>query len=95
MPFPYPPDLAIEVLSPDQNVGRFTEKIQFYLRHGVRLVWVVDPMAETVTVHRPDADPFTLGVGDTLTGEEVLPDFTLAVADVFVELKLDGDQAEE
>lgn len=83
------PDLAIEVLSPDQHMGRFTEKIQFYLRHGVRLVWVVDPIAETVTVHQPDADSFTLSAGDTLDGGDVLPGFTLPIADIFAELTLD------
>ncbi len=94
-PFRAAPDLAIEILSPDQEMGRFTEKIQFYLRHGVRLVWVVDPRAETVTVHRPDADPFTLGAGDVLDGGDVLPGFTLPVAGIFAELKLNGDEANE
>ncbi len=68
VPFRQAPDLAIELLSPDQAMGRFTDKIHFYLRHGVRLVWVVDPRAETVTVHQPHADPFTLTTGETLDG---------------------------
>jgi Uma2 family endonuclease len=93
VPFRFPPDMVIEVLSPDQNIGRFTEKLQFFLRHGVRLVWVVDPIAETVTVHRPDADPFTLSAGDTLDGLDVVPGFTLPVADIFAQLTLDGGQA--
>jgi Uma2 family endonuclease len=92
IPFLGAPDLAIEVLSPGQHMGRFTEKIQYYLRHGVRLVWVVDPMAETVTVHQPDADSFTLSVGDTLDGGAVLPGFTLPIADIFAELTLDADE---
>jgi hypothetical protein len=54
----------------------------------VRLVWVVDPDAETVTVLRPDADPRTHGVGDTLDGAGVLPGFTLPVAGIFAELQL-------
>lgn len=91
VPFPYPPDMAIEVLSPDQNIGRFTEKVQFYLRHGVRLVWVVDPIAETVTVHRPDDDPVTLSAGDTLDGVDVVPGFTLPVSDIFAQLTFDGE----
>jgi Uma2 family endonuclease len=91
VPFRLPPDFVIEVLSPEQNVGRFTEKLQFYLRHGVRLVWVVDPIAETVTVHRPDDDPVTLTAGDTLDGADVVPGFTLPVADIFAQLTLDGE----
>ena len=88
VPFRAPPDVAIEILSPDQPMGRFTDKIDFYLRHGVRLIWVVDPPAETVTVHAPDADPVTLTVDDTLDGGTVLPGFTVAVADIFAELHI-------
>jgi Uma2 family endonuclease len=94
LPFRLPPDFVIEVLSPEQNVGRFTEKLQFYLRHGVRLVLVVDPIAETVTVHRPDDDPVTLSAGDILDGADVVPAFTLPVTDIFAQLSLDGEQPE-
>ena len=46
------PDLVIEILSPstaDRDVGY---KHDLYGRHGVREYWIVDPMAETVAVHR-------------------------------------------
>jgi Uma2 family endonuclease len=55
---------------------------------------VVDPIAETVTVHRPDGDPFTLSAGDTLDGDDVVPGFTLPVADIFAQLTLDGSQVD-
>lgn len=80
------PDLIIEVLSPDQNTRLFTAKINFYLRHGVRLVWVIDPEDRVITVYRPDADPRNLLPGDTLDGEDVLPGFSVAVSDIFAEL---------
>jgi Uma2 family endonuclease len=92
VPFPFPPDLAVEILSPDQDVARFARKLRFCLRHGVRLIWVVDPIAETVAVHRPGVEPVTLRVGDTLDGADVLPGFTLALAAVFAELRLSGGQ---
>ena len=82
------PDLAIEILSPNQPMGRFTEKIQFYLLYGVRLVWVVDPAAETVTVLVSGEEPRTLSAGDTLDGGDVLPEFSIAVADIFAEMDL-------
>lgn len=80
------PDIAIEVLSPRQNAGRFANKLLFYLRHGVRLVWVVDPIKETITVHPHDDDEVILRPGDTLDGGDVLPGFSVAVADVFAQL---------
>lgn len=81
------PDLAVEVLSPDQPAGRFSEKLLFYLRHGVRLVWVVDPASETVSVFTPHEDPYTFGVGDALDGGDVLPGFQVNVADLFAQMQ--------
>lgn len=89
VPFRAAPDLAIEVLSPRQRRDRFRKKLSFYLEHGVRLVWVVDPRAETVTVHRPGAAPVVVRAGDTLDGADLLPGFTLPVADIFAELRLE------
>jgi Uma2 family endonuclease len=79
------PDLAVEILSPDQDAGRFLDKIQFYLRHGVRLAWVIDPVRETVTVLVPEHDARVLTRGDTLDGGEVLPGFSVAVDEIFAQ----------
>jgi Uma2 family endonuclease len=48
-----PPDLAIEVLSPDDRPGDVRDKVQEYLSHGVLVVVVVDPDSKTVAIHRP------------------------------------------
>jgi len=81
------PDLAIEVLSPDQPAGEFADKLQFYLLHGVRLVWVIDPEARTIRVYRPGEDARLLQAGDSLDGGDVLPGFTAAVDDIFAEIE--------
>ena len=81
------PDLAIEILSPDQPAGPFADKILFYLLHGVRLIWVVDPAERTVRVFRPPNYTRILRAGDTLDGEDVLPGFSVAVDDIFAELE--------
>ena len=86
--FEGPPDLAIEVLSRGQSMSRFRRKIRFYLAHGVRLVWVIDPEAQAVTVHAPGQEPRTLGTGDTLDGGDVLPGFGVAVDDIFAQLQV-------
>lgn len=87
---PYPPgapDLAIEVLSRGQHAGRFASKLDFYLRHGVRLVWVVDPRREVISVFRPGQDEAILHVGDTLDGGDVLPGFSVPVAEIMAQLQ--------
>jgi Uma2 family endonuclease len=82
------PDVAIEILSPDQNRAQFIDKIQFYLLHGVRLVWIVDPATSLVTVQKPGDDAVILGAGETLDGGDVLPGFSVAVDEIFAQMQV-------
>lgn len=59
------------------------EKAAFYLGNGARLVWLVYLHKRIVEVYRPEADVELLLEGDILTGGEVLPGFSMPVADVF------------
>ena len=77
------PDLAVEVVSPSDRMTEVREKVREYLEAGVRLVWVVDPRRETVTIFAADGTERVLRAGDTLDGGDVLPDFRLPVADIF------------
>jgi len=79
----YPPDLAVEVLSPNQKLQDLGEKIGEFLDWGTPLVWVLDPEHRTVTVYRSLTDVRTLGPEDELTGEEVIPGFRVRVAELF------------
>jgi Uma2 family endonuclease len=82
---PLAPDLAVEVLSPSDRMADALAKIAMYLDAGVQLVWLVDPASQSVTIFRPDAIPTRLGVGDTLDGGDVLPGFSVPVAEIFAE----------
>ncbi len=50
------PNLVVEILSPSSNVTDRVDKAVLYARSGVPEYWIVDPIAETVTVHELDAD---------------------------------------
>jgi Uma2 family endonuclease len=80
------PDLAVEILSPDQHMPAFLDKIQFYLLYGVRLVWVIDPATSTVAVQTPGEEARILHPGDTLDGGQVLPGFSVAVDEIFAQV---------
>ena len=54
-------------------------------RHGVRLVWVVQPETRTIDVYRPAQAIVTLGEQDALDGLDVLPGFACDVSAVFSE----------
>lgn len=77
------PDLAVEVLSPDDRPEYIREKVAEWLQAGARAVWVVDPDARAVIVHEPRRKPKQLAEGDTLRGGSVLPGFEMPVAAIF------------
>ena len=77
------PALVVEVLSPSNRSADVDRKVAQYLSAGVPRVWVVDPPARTVTVHRPDADPHPVPAAGTLDGGDALPGLNVPVGAVF------------
>ena len=75
--------LAIEILSPSDEQEGIQDKIDEYLRTGVKLVWIVEPVHKTITVYRPDADPELFNLGDEITADPHLPGFKAKVAELF------------
>jgi Uma2 family endonuclease len=55
------PDLAVEVKSPGNSNPEMAAKAAMWLSYGSREVWVADPETTTITRHRPNAAPVTLG----------------------------------
>jgi Uma2 family endonuclease len=81
--FLIPPDLAVEVFSPDDRRGDVRAKVKEYVFYGVPLVWLVDPEARTVLVYRGNMRGTELGDDDALDGGDVLPGFACKMADMF------------
>ena len=79
---PLAPDLAVEVLSPGDRPGEVLEKVGEWLNAGTRLVWVLDPERRDARVHRADGSVSLLGRDDLLAGEDVLPGFSLPLAEL-------------
>ena len=77
------PDLAVEVLSPDDRPRQVLDKVGEYLQAGVRLVWVIDPRRERAVAYRSLTDVTNLGLDDNLDGGEVLPGFSVRLREVF------------
>lgn len=79
---PFMPDIAVEVQSPGQSKNFMREKAKYYLDNGSSLVWVIFPDDKEIEV-MTQAGSTTLTEADTLNGGDVLPDFSLAVKEVF------------
>jgi len=76
------PDLAVEVISPNNTPKEMNEKLKEYFEKGVRLVWFVRPRSRTVDVYT-SADGFTrLTASATLDGGDVLPGLAILVGDL-------------
>jgi Uma2 family endonuclease len=80
---PGAPDLAVEIVSASNRWSEIEQKLADYLAAGARLVWVVDPREHRIFVRYPDRPPRTVTAGGVLDGEEVVPGFTLPLADLF------------
>ena len=74
---------VMEVFSPSERQPAMDAKVQMWLDAGVRLVRVVYPGTPEVYAHHDDGTVRRFGVGDTLTGDPVLPGFAGPVADIF------------
>jgi Uma2 family endonuclease len=81
--FEIPPDLAVEVLSPDDRRKDVRAKVKEYLFYGVKLVWLVDPEARIVLIYQGSPRGTELDEDDTIDGGDVLPGFSCKVSDLF------------
>lgn len=81
--FPGAPDLAIEIISPNDRHNEVEEKVEDWLAHGARMVVTVNPRTRTATVYRSlDNIRMIRGEG-RLEGEDVVPGWVLPLAEVF------------
>ncbi|MFM7603005.1 MAG: Uma2 family endonuclease [Pseudanabaena sp.] len=81
------PDLAIEVLSPNNTISEIDQKIVEYFENGSRLVWVINLKLHYVLVYRSAQEPDRLlKQSDFLDGEDVIEGFTMPLSDLFQKL---------
>ncbi|MFM2302646.1 MAG: hypothetical protein RLZZ135_49 [Cyanobacteriota bacterium] len=76
---PIAPDFVLELRSRTDSLTPLQAKMQEYLSCGVRLGWLINPQSQQVEIYRLGKEPETLSLPAVLSGEEVLPDFELAI----------------
>lgn len=77
------PQLAGEVLSPNDNWGKVLRRVTEFLQRGVAVVWVVDPENRTATVLLPNQLPQVLEESDEITGAPPFPELRFRIAELF------------
>ena len=77
------PDLAVEVISPNDLFGKVKTKIREYLAAGVKEVWIVEPDVNMITIYRSQTDFSVFAEEDELVSESLFPGFRLKLSELF------------
>ncbi len=81
-----PPDLEVEGVSPNDEAEEIDPRVADYLSAGVKIIWIVYPATRSVWVVRGDGSAVRLTEAQEISGEDVLPGFTLPIRNLFVDL---------
>lgn len=77
------PELIVEIMSPDDKWTDINDKLNEYFDIGVQIIWVVNPKRHQIHVYHSLTKTEILDAEDTLTGGEILPGFSVSVAELF------------
>lgn len=81
---PICPDFVVELRSPSDNLKPLQDKMAEYMQEpGFQLGWLIDPKNRSVYIYRPQSEPDCLENPDTVSGEPVLPGFTLNLSKIW------------
>ena len=83
--FPGAPDLAVEILSPNNTRREIDERLRDFFASGTEIAWVINPETESVEVCQSLTQRKLMGGGGFLEGEQLLPGFRYPIADLFKE----------
>ena len=79
------PDVAAEVISPNKNGVTINLKITQFLRPSVHLIWIIFPKTQLVWIFRKDENASWIMDKSQLSGEDVIPGFTITLDALFSE----------
>ena len=82
-----PPDLAVEIVSPNDLAEDIANRVDDYLGAGAKLMWVVFPPTRSVWVMRKDGSGARLKGDQELSGEDVVPSFACLVQALFADVQ--------
>jgi Uma2 family endonuclease len=77
------PDLAVEIVSPNDIQEKVSDKILDYLAVGVKQVWLISPKHRSVTIFRSQTDVQVFAGDSELVSEDLLPGFRCRLSDIF------------
>ncbi len=76
------PDAVLEVRSPSERTSEVRRKMELCVEAGVRLAWEYNPKTKRMTVYRPDKEPREIGLDEVVSGEDVIPGFSMTLREM-------------
>lgn len=80
---PFAPDLAVEVVSPNDSFSSVESKAFAWLNGGSKLVLIFDPEAKTAHAYRSFSEIAIYRMGETIDAGDVVPEWQVAVSEIF------------
>ena len=80
---PLCPDFVLELRSKTDPLRIQQAKMSEYIDNGARLGWLIDPIRQRAHIYRPRRPVEILPKPSELTGEEILPGFTLDLGEIW------------
>ncbi len=80
---PVDPDFVIELMSPTDDITELQAKMAEYISCGAKLGWLINPDEKQVEIYRNGRDKQVLDNPQTLSGEDILPNLTVDLAEIF------------
>ena len=76
------PDAVLEVRSPSDRPVEVRRKMELWVEAGVSLAWEYNPKTKRMTVYRPDMEPQEIGLDEVVSGEDVIPGFSMTLREM-------------
>lgn len=80
---PFAPDLAVEVVSPNDSFAAVENKAFTWLDAGTQLVLILEPESKTAHVYRSRSEIAIYRVGEAIDASDVVAGWEIVVAEIF------------
>lgn len=80
---PIDPNFVIELMSPTDNLLITQQKMAQYMNCGIELGWLINPDEKQVEIYRIEGEKQIINNLSSLSGENILPELTVDLADIF------------
>ena len=80
---PLCPDFVVELMSTSDSLEKTQNKMAEYIKNGAKLGWLINRRKKQIEIYRPNQEVEILSNPQTLSGENILPEFVLDLTTIW------------